>query len=270
MLELLGYASAILIGLSLGLLGAGGSILTVPVLVYFLRVPPVLATAYSLFVVGLTSLIGAMQNMKRGTVSFKAAAIFAVPAFTTVFLTRKYLVPAIPEQLLRVGGFALTKNMAIMVFFAALMLMASYSMLKNDREDSHEVIRVQQFNYVLIWLIGSVVGLLTGIVGIGGGFLIIPALVVLAKLPMKLAVGTSLLIIAANALIGFLGDVRQEHSMNWMFLFSFSAFPIFGIIIGSRLSTRIPGRKLKPAFGWFILALGAFILAKEIVGGFSH
>ena len=196
-----GFAAAILIGISLGLIGGGGSILTVPVLVYILGVNPILATAYSLFVVGSTSLVGAATYMKKGLVNYKTALVFAVPSFIAVFLTRKFLVPALPDPLFTVGEAIITKNIGIMVFFALIMLAASYSMITakkcvNCDEDDPVV-----FNFPMIALEGSVVGVITGIVGAGGGFLIIPALVLLAKLPMKMAVGTSLLIIAAKSLI---------------------------------------------------------------------
>ena len=202
----IGFAAAILIGVSLGLIGGGGSILTVPVLVYILGIDPVLATAYSLFVVGSTSLVGAGTYMKKGLVNYKTALVFAIPSFIAVFLTRKFLVPALPDPLFSVGEAVVTKNIGIMVFFAIIMLAASYSMIRGNKQ-KEDVEEELKFNFPLFALEGSIVGVITGIVGAGGGFLIIPALVLLAKLPMKMAVGTSLLIIAAKSLIGFLGDL---------------------------------------------------------------
>jgi uncharacterized protein len=182
---IIGFAAAILIGVSLGLIGGGGSILTVPVLVYILGIDPVLATAYSLFVVGSTSLVGAGTYMKKGLVNYKTALVFAIPSFIAVFLTRKFLVPALPDPLFSIGEAMITKNIGIMVFFALIMLAASYSMIRGKKGESEEEEEVK-FNLPMIALEGSVVGVITGIVGAGGGFLIIPALVLLAKLPMKI------------------------------------------------------------------------------------
>ena len=259
----IGFAAAILIGVSLGLIGGGGSILTVPVLVYILGIDPVLATAYSLFVVGSTSLVGAGTYMKKGLVNYKTALVFAIPSFIAVFLTRKFLVPALPDPLFSVGEAVVTKNIGIMVFFAIIMLAASYSMIRGNKkkEDVEEELK---FNFPLIALEGSVVGVITGIVGAGGGFLIIPALVLLAKLPMKMAVGTSLLIIAAKSLIGFLGDLSTQ-TIDWQMLLIFTALSIVGIFIGSALSKRINEKILKTGFGWFVLAMGIYIITKELL-----
>jgi uncharacterized membrane protein YfcA len=259
---IIGFASAILIGVSLGLIGGGGSILTVPVLVYILGVNPVLATAYSLFVVGSTSLVGAATYMKKGLVNYKTALVFAVPSFIAVFLTRKFLVPALPDPLFTVGEAIITKNIGIMVFFALIMLAASYSMITAkkcvDCDEDEPVV----FNFPMIALEGSVVGVITGIVGAGGGFLIIPALVLLAKLPMKMAVGTSLLIIAAKSLIGFLGDLSTQ-TIDWQMLLIFTSLSIVGIFIGSALSKKINEKILKTGFGWFVLVMGIYIIIKE-------
>jgi uncharacterized membrane protein YfcA len=261
---IIGFAASIFIGVSLGLIGGGGSILTVPVLVYILGVNPVLATAYSLFVVGSTSLVGAATYMKKGLVNYKTALVFAVPSFIAVFLTRKFLVPALPEPLFTVGEAIITKNIGIMVFFALIMLAASYSMITAkkcvDCGENEPVV----FNFPMIALEGSVVGVITGIVGAGGGFLIIPALVLLAKLPMKLAVGTSLLIIAAKSLIGFLGDLSTQ-TIDWQLLLIFTSLSIVGIFIGSALSKKINEEVLKTGFGWFVLVMGIYIITKELL-----
>ena len=261
---IIGFAAAILIGISLGLIGGGGSILTVPVLVYILGVNPVLATAYSLFVVGSTSLVGAATYMKKGLVNYKTALVFAVPSFIAVFLTRKFLVPALPDPLFTLGEAIVTKNIGIMVFFALIMLAASYSMITTKKCVDCDEDQPVAFNLPMIALEGSVVGLITGIVGAGGGFLIIPALVLLAKLPMKMAVGTSLLIIAAKSLIGFLGDLSTQ-TIDWQMLLIFTALAIVGIFIGSALSKKINEKTLKTGFGWFVLAMGIYIITKELL-----
>ena len=261
---IIGFAAAILIGISLGLIGGGGSILTVPVLVYILGVNPVLATAYSLFVVGSTSLVGAATYMKKGLVNYKTALVFAVPSFIAVFLTRKFLVPALPDPLFTLGEAIITKNIGIMVFFALIMLAASYSMITAKKCVDCDEDEPVEFNFPMIALEGSVVGVITGIVGAGGGFLIIPALVLLAKLPMKMAVGTSLLIIAAKSLIGFLGDLSTQ-TIDWQLLLIFTALSIVGIFIGSALSKKINEKVLKTGFGWFVLIMGIFIITKELL-----
>ena len=262
-MDTLGYFASILIGVSLGLIGGGGSILTVPVLVYLLGLSPVLSTAYSLFVVGTTSLVGSFTYMRKQLVNYRAALVFAVPSFITVFLTRKFLVPAIPDPVFTLGEFTLSKGAGIMGLFALIMLAAAFSMIRHkvDKEKDSEG-KGTSFNYPLIGLEGAAVGLLTGLVGAGGGFLIIPALVLLAKLPMKMAVGTSLLIIAAKSLIGFLGDVGQQ-AIDWNFLAIFTSLSVVGIFLGSYLTRFIPGEKLKRIFGWFVLGMAVFILWKE-------
>lgn len=260
--QLLGYFGALIIGLVLGLIGGGGSILTVPILVYLLYLNPVTATAYSLFVVGVSALVGAIRNIQKGLVDFRTAIVFAIPAFIAVYITRKFIVPAIPGELFSVGSLIITKDIAIMLFFALVMLLASISMIRSNRKDTSEEI-VIQYNYPLILVEGFVVGILTGIVGAGGGFLIIPALVLLAKLPMKKAVATSLLIIAIKSLIGFIGDV-ENLIIDWLFLLSFTGISVIGIFIGIYLSNFIEGKKLKKGFGWFVLIMGIYIIYKEL------
>lgn len=261
---LLGYAGAILMGLSLGLIGCGGSILTVPILVYFFGVDAVTATGYSLFVVGLTSAVGSLSHIRLGNIHWQTAAVFGLPSIVAVFLTRLYLMPAIPNPVLRMAGFSLSKDLFLLLLFAVLMVLASISMIR-QRSLRNEESKIQ-FRYGFIFLEGLVVGMVTGLVGAGGGFLIIPALVLLANLPMKQAIGTSLIIIAAKSLIGFLGDLHTGNSIQWTFLLSFSLVAMTGILLGSFLLKRVHEARLKPAFGWFVLAMGFYIIAKEVGG----
>ena len=262
-IDLLGYFGALLIGVILGLIGGGGSILTVPVLVYLLSINPVTATAYSLFVVGASSLVGALNNLKKKLVDFRTATVFSIPAFIAVYATRKYLVPAIPEHIFTLWDFEVTKDIGIMLFFAVIMIVASVSMIRETSKADLRETKVK-YNYPLIIIEGVVVGVLTGIVGAGGGFLIIPALVLLAKLPMKKAVATSLLIIAVKSLIGFIGDV-QNLDIDWVFLMIFTGLSIIGIFLGGYLNKFIDGKKLKKGFGWFVLVMGIYILGKELL-----
>jgi uncharacterized membrane protein YfcA len=261
--NLFGYFAAALIGVSLGLIGGGGSILTVPVLVYLFHIEPTLATAYSLFIVGTTSAVGGIKSSMKGLVDFRTAIVFAVPSFIAVYLTRRFIVPMIPAELVSFDSVVITKDIAIMVFFGMIMLAAAISMIRqkaNEPEEDTPVI----YNYPLIILEGIVVGMLTGIVGAGGGFLIIPALVLFARLPMKKAVGTSLVIIAAKSLVGFLGDIGSGQLIDFRFIIIVSVIAIAGIFLGTYISKFIGSSKLKRGFGWFVLAMSVYVIANEI------
>lgn len=262
-LEFLGYLGALLIGLILGLIGGGGSILTVPVLVYLFGITPILGTAYSLFIVGASSLVGTLNFMKKKLVDFRTAVVFSIPALVAVYLTRLYLVPAIPEHIVTLGDFHLTRGGFLMLFFAGIMILAAVSMIRDTKTKPMKS-KEWHFRWFFVILEGLLVGLVTGLVGAGGGFLIIPALVLLAKLPMRKAVATSLLIIAVKSLIGFIGDV-QNMAINWSFLLTFTAISIVGIFLGTWLNQFINGDQLKKGFGWFVLVMGILILLKELV-----
>lgn len=254
-----------LVGISLGLIGSGGSILTVPILVYVMSVNPVLATAYSLFIVGSTALVGGIQSAMQKRVDFKTVLIFGVPSIAAVYATRMWLVPFIPKELFTIGSLVVTKAIALMLLFAVVMILASISMIRSGKKKEEGAAEVKmKYNYPMILMEGAGVGMLTGLVGAGGGFLIIPALVLLARMPMKLAVGTSLFIIAAKSLIGFIGDLQGSEVIDWKLLGFFTAFSVAGIFIGILLSKKIPGEKLKKAFGWFVLVMGIYIIIKEV------
>lgn len=261
-MEIVGYVASLLIGISLGLIGGGGSILTVPVMVYLFGLQPLLATSYSLFVVGSTSLVGAFNNLRKGLVNVKAALLFGASSIVTVFITRKFLVPAIPKNIATIGDTTITESMLTMVLFALLMLLTSISMIRNKKvqEEEKECSDCLRFGKLVIY--GVAIGMVTGLLGAGGGFLLIPALVLLLRLPVKKAIGTSLMIIALNSLIGFTGDV-DHFSIDWLFLAKVSAIAIAGIFIGGALGKKIPGEKLKKGFGWFVLVMGIYIFIKE-------
>lgn len=263
MIEIIGYTAAIFIGITLGLIGGGGSILTVPVLVYLFNINPVLATAYSLFIVGTTSIVGSISYFKKGLVNIKTAVVFGIPSIISVYVTRAFILPNIPENLVTIGSWSITKNLLLMLLFAVLMIAASDSMIKKTKAINN-IDQPQKFNYPVILLEGTIVGILTGLVGAGGGFLIIPALVILSKLPIKEAVGTSLVIIAAKSLIGFGGELTNPQ-IDWIFLSMITLFSIIGIFIGMVLTKKVDGAKLKPAFGWFVLIMGIYILLKETI-----
>ncbi len=261
-MEIAGYIASALIGLALGLIGGGGSILTVPVLVYLFGINAVEATAYSLFIVGATSLVGSWSKYREGLVDVKTALVFGLPSIAAVYLTRALLVPAIPVEITTVAGFVLTRDLLLMLLFAVLMVFASISMIK----DKKPVVSAKAggFRYGMILLEGLVVGTLTGLVGAGGGFLIIPALVLFTGLSMKMAVGTSLLIIAAKSLIGFTGDLGHLQP-DWTLILTITAIAIAGIFAGNFLARKTDGSKLKKGFGWFVLVMGVYILLKELV-----
>jgi hypothetical protein len=260
----IGYIASLVIGITLGLIGGGGSIVTVPVLVYLLHIEPVLATAYSLFIVGVASIVGAYPKNKHGNVDFRLAVVFGGPSIVTIFLTRKFLVPLIPSTLVTIGSLEITKSVFMLLLFATLMLIAAFAMITNKQSDTVDFTKSERPYRFTDYLGQSIgVGLLAGMVGAGGGFLIIPVLVSKRNIPMKKAIGTSLVIIAANSLIGFTGDLFHT-TINWTFLFFITTLAVVGIIIGNKLSTYIDGQKLKKGFGWFVLAMGVSILLKEL------
>lgn len=260
-METAGYFAAIVIGIILGLIGGGGSILTLPVLIYMMGIGAVTATAYSLFIVGISALVGSIHYFKQKQIDFRTAILFASPALITVYLTRRFILPAIPDPLSVIDDMVLGKDLAIILLFSLLMLLSSFSMIRANHTQPN--LTNSKNHYILIFSEGVFVGVLTGLVGAGGGFLIVPALVVWGKLPMKKAVGTSLLIIAIKSLIGFIGDI-QNYDIDWLFIIPFAFFTVSGILIGGRLSKRISAASLKPAFGWFVLFTGTIIILKEI------
>ncbi len=261
MLEIIGYILASIIGLSLGLIGSGGSILTVPLLVYFFGLNAILATAYSLFIVGISSAVGATRFIVRGQADLKTAAYFAAPALVAVYLVRRFLMPNLPRVFFTVGDFTVSRDTFILVFFAVVMLWAAVKMVRSGKPKS-AVGEKSSPNFLLIIIEGIVVGAVTGFVGAGGGFLIIPALVLLVGLPMKKAVATSLVIIAVKSLIGFIGDV-QNLDIDWPFLITLSAIASAGIFLGMFLGKIVDGSRLKKGFGYFLMIMAIFMILRE-------
>lgn len=257
------YFLALFIGLALGLTGGGGSILTVPVLVYVAKIEPVIATAYSLFIVGFTSLVGAGSYVKKGLVNIRMSVIFAIPAFITVWLMRKFVIHAMPDVLFTVGSFSLTKDLFLMLFFALIMLISGCKMICGEVQEKNG--QVADTNYPLVLVSGITVGILSGLVGAGGGFLIVPALVFFMYLPMNKAVGTSLLVIAINSLIGFTGDLLNMSHIDWNFLVFFSLIASFGVFLGIYLNRFINNQKLKKMFGYFVFVMAVVIIIEELI-----
>ena len=263
-MEIIGFALGILIGVSLGLIGSGGSILTIPILVYLMCMAPSQATTYSLFIVGVAALVGSINGVKSKNFDLQIAVYFGLPSIISIFVMRKFLMPMLPQSLFHLSGFTITKDFLTMVVFAVLMIGASFSMIfKTQNRDLHS----KEIDKSAIVLKGVLVGLLTGFVGVGGGFLIIPILIFYARLSMQKAVATSLIIIAANSLIGFVGSMNGDP-INWVFLIKFTAFAVLGIFAGIYLGKKTRHEKLKPAFGWFVLTTGIYIIIKEVYAKF--
>ncbi|WP_276349138.1 sulfite exporter TauE/SafE family protein [Daejeonella sp. JGW-45] len=258
-MELTGYVASLFIGISLGLIGGGGSVLTVPILVYFFHVEPVLATAYSLFIVGSTSAVGAFQKVLKKEINFRVAFIFGLPSLLTVYLIRMFLIPYIPDILYSSDNIVVYRGTLTLVLFALLMIGAAIGILKPQRISRPKLPQTQG-----LILLGVVVGIVSGLLGAGGGFIIIPALIFYAPLDVRAAVGTSLLIIAVNSLVGFAGDLLH-HPLSWKLLLVVSSLAISGTFAGHWLSGKLPGEHLKKIFGWFILLTGAFILMNELL-----
>ncbi|HKK48645.1 MAG TPA: sulfite exporter TauE/SafE family protein [Alkalispirochaeta sp.] len=270
---LVGYFLAVVVGISLGVFGAGGSILTVPILVYVVGISPVLATAYSLLVVGATSLVGAVSYIRRGEVNIATAVVFAIPSVVAVYATRRFVVPAIPPKIFSIGTYVVERDALIMLLFGVIMAWAAVGMVRAGRatppsaSDSPAAPGHRPF---LIAGEGFLVGGLTGLVGAGGGFLIVPVLVLAAGMAMRQAVGTSLIIITLKSLVGFVGDLGAGQDIDWMFLTAFAAFAMAGILVGGALSTHVSEAKIKPLFGWFVLGAGGLIIVTELLqGGFA-
>lgn len=261
MLEISGYIASILIGISLGLFGAGGTILTLPILVFLFEVNPFLATSYSLFIVAVTSLAGSISYHKNNLVDFKIGFTFALPSIISVLITRRFILPVIPEVPFTLESISFTRDMLILLFFSLLMIGAAYSIIKKNA--GTQKIEINSGKNIKIILNGLFVGVVTGSVGAGGGFLIIPALVVIIGLPIKKAIGTSLLIITINSVTGFIIDFTGTQVIDYFLILKISFFAMSGTILGRMISNKIPADKLKPVFGFFILTIALYIIFKE-------
>ena len=259
--ELLGYFGALIIGLVVGLFGGGGSILAVPIFVYLFHLNPILATSYSLFVVGFSAAAGTIINIKKKLIDYRIAIIVSFPALFSVFVVRRYLISSLPEVILDTGSIYITTKMALMLLFSIVILLSSFSMLKKNKAVIAQ--KLNNTNYSLLLITGSIVGVLTGLVGAGGGFIIVPALVFFAGLKIKQAVATSLVIITCNALFGFLSDITQVN-IDWFFLTSITLISVLGIVLGSYLSNFINDMSLKKNFARFILLIALMIICNEL------
>ena len=264
MTEILGHILASVMGLTLGLIGGGGSILTVPILVYIVGIDPIQATSYSLLIVGSAALFGAVRYHFKGQINYKDGFLFAIPSLLSVYLTRLFLMPAIPKTIVTLNGFIFTKALFVMCLFSGLMLITAYFMIKSNGKPAPAQGPLTLKRAGFIALEGGLVGVVTGIVGAGGGFLIVPALVLFVGLPMRQAVATSLMIIALKSLAGVVGDLQAHVHFDVMFLAIFLGFTLGGMLLGTYLAPKVSDTKLKKAFGWFVLILGALMLIEQI------
>jgi len=258
MFEIIGFIAAFLVGLVLGLLGGGGSILALPVMVYLFHIQAELATAYSLFIIGVASLIGTFQNVRNRLVQPKTALLFSIPAVIAITISRKILLPALPDKIHIGDSLVFEKNIFIMLLFALLMIMASIPMIRGQRE-RHAAKRPRPG---ILMFFGALVGVISGMVGAGGGFLIIPALSIFMKIPIKTAIATSIMIIAINSLAGFATEVLRPD-IDWKFLLLFTGLAAGGMLVGLYFSKKVKAEKLRSGFGFFVLAIGLFILVQE-------
>lgn len=262
-MEIAGYAASLGIGLLLGMIGGGGSILTMPVLVYLFGISPLLATSYSLFIVGAVSLFGAIGHYRKGLVNIQVGMLFGISSVITVILTKHFLVPLLPEVLITVGDTDIHTGVVLMIFFGLLMLAASATMISNRRRPEQATPARTGASLMLAGY-GAVVGVITGLLGAGGGFLLIPALILFAGVPIKNAVGTSLMIISLNSLAGVISD-PAIHFLNWWLLIKIMLMAMAGLFTGIYLSRLIPAERLKNGFGLFVLILGIYVIAAELI-----
>ena len=260
-MEFFGYLLAVLIGIFLGIFGGGGSLLAVPVFAYIFSLDEKVATAYSLFTVGISSIVGTIKQL--GNIEWKVTLIFGIPSIIAVWLTRFFVIPNLPEIIFDNETFIITRRMLIFGIFTFLLFISSFSMIYETNKNV-KPINIKNF-YVLIIIEGFIVGGLTGFVGAGGGFLIIPALVILIGLDIKKAIATSLIIIALKSTFGFfLGDVMVMN-IDWNFLIYFTLLTTLGVIIGAYFGKYIDKLKLKKWFGIFIMVIAISILFKEFI-----
>ena len=258
----LGYAGAVLTGLILGLLGGGGALMSIPVLVYLFHIEASVATGYSLFLIGVTASIGALQTIRHKLVDAQAVLYYGIPSVITVYSVRRFLIPNLPNNLFAIGSYVVDKNHFILFLLSVVMVIAGYKMIVSQEPEQKELAE-SGIDRIKLPIYAVFVGAFLGLVGAGGGFLMIPALVYFGNLPMKRAVGTSIVLVAINSFIGFLGDVHSSQHMDWKFLFLFSAFSVTGVFGGFYLQNKIDGTRLKKYFGGFMMAMALFIMVKE-------
>ncbi len=271
MLLVLSYILALLIGLSIGIMGSGGAILAVPILYYVAGYTMQEASVYSLFVVGASSLVGAVRSWMNHLVNWRAVLFFGIPSVFAVYLTRLILVPILPDPLIASSVITVPLDMALLLLFATLMVLAARSMLLSKEGSTQGELNFQSSNsFLQVITFGLLVGTLTAILGAGGGFLIIPALVIFLRMPMKEAVGTSMFIVAMNALNGFVGSIyKGDILIDYSFLLLFTAMAFIGLFVGMFWAKHLKPEKLKRYFAFFVFGMGLFIIVQQLIKHFQ-
>ncbi|MDM1295458.1 sulfite exporter TauE/SafE family protein [Sphingobacterium sp. N143] len=266
---IIGFILAVLVGLSMGLMGSGGSILTLPIFVYLFHIEPQYALDYSLFSIGILALIGSIRPLKKNEINLKTTAIFLVPSLFSVYLTKRYLLAAIPEQF-NLAGVEISRNHTIMLLFSAVIIISASAMVTQRKQVKTVAVIMNSVQIAKITLVGFLVGIMTGLVGAGGGFIIVPALVLLIGIPLKQAIATSLFIIGLNASFGLVANYQLMEHINWPILILFTLITLIGLQIGSKWKERLDTIKLKGIFGYFLLGIGTLILISEIFQFVNH
>lgn len=254
------YFLALLTGIVLGLVGSGGSIVTMPILVYVFGISAITATTYSLFIVGTAAFAGTIQNVVKRQVDFRSTLVFSTLSIISVVLTRRFVLHQLPDYIPLFSKWTIHTDTAIMVAFSVLMFGAAYSLISGQNFNSRP-----GKNLPLLGLSGLLIGIVTALVGAGGGFLIIPSLVLFGGLAMREAIGTSLSIITINSFSGVISDASYLDEIDWIFLLEFSALAVLGIFIGHRLGKMFSSPNLKKIFAGFIVLMATYILIKEIL-----
>jgi len=257
-MEIIGYIGAFLMGIVLGAIGSGGSILTVPLLVYLFNVTPTIATGYSLLIVGITAFIGAIRYYTKGMIDIRSATIFAIPSIAMTYITRAYIMPNIPDNILGID-----RDSSIMFLFAALMIVSAFMMYKDSHFSNKRNVDISHPKFLII-LEGIVVGFITGLLGAGGGFLIMPALVLLMKMPISMAIGSSLFIISLKSLIGFVGDLQSGIIIQMPMILYFIICTVIGMIIATKYFSSKKDMLRQKFFAIFTALVAIFIVLKEI------
>lgn len=258
---IIGYTLAIAVGLTMGIMGSGGSILTLPIFVYLFHIEPIQALDYSLFTISIISLVGSVGHVHKKEIDFKTTALFILPSMLTVYITKQYILPNIPDSFPLYQN-TISKDQIIMSLFAIIILASAFAMLRK-RENKNRSRRVSN-HIILLVSIGFITGLLTGLVGAGGGFIIVPALVLVLGINIKQATAASLFIITINATFGLLSNFKQLDQINWTILIIFTGITLIGLMIGFQLKTKLKPENLKVVFGYFLGAIGIAIAGTEI------
>lgn len=257
-MELVGYIAALIVGVLMGLIGGGGSILTVPILVYLFGIEPLIATSYSLFIVGITSFAGVLVKIKEKQVDFKMALLFGIPDLLGVLVMRTFIFPPLPGNIFLIRNHMVTKGELVLIIISILMLVSSFLLLKRTTTLEALINENKNRSLAFLILIGFLTGLLTGMVGVGGGFIIIPVLVLWTQIPMKYAVGTSLVIIAAKSIMGFIAD-KVNFNLEHNLIIWISVLSLIGLLLGNTISKKVSAFRLQKSFGWLVLLAGAYM-----------